>query len=305
MNDAAAKEVFILEIQAEVYGDGIRQFVAEGTTLEQIATGFGFTEGPIWCGDYLLFSDIPQNRIVRWQMRSEGPEVTTFRSPSGNSNGLTLDKSGRLIACEHSTRRVTRTEVDGTVSVLAERYDGRRLNSPNDVVVRSDGSVYFTDPPYGLGETAAWKEIPFNGVYRITPDGELVLLVDDFDRPNGLAFSPDEAILYVNDTVRRHIRAFDVSAEGDISNGRVFIEMQSPKDGVPDGMKVDQEGNVYCTGPGGIWIMDPDGKQLGSIILPELPANLAWGDPDWQTLYITARTSVYRLRLDTPGIVVP
>jgi len=294
-----------MEIQVEVYGEEIRQFVPEGATLEQIATGFGFTEGPIWCGDYLLFSDIPQNRIVRWQMRSEGPEVKTFRSPSGNSNGLTLDKSGRLIACEHSTRRVTRTEVDGSVSVLAERYAGQRLNSPNDVVVRSDGSVYFTDPPYGLGDTASWKEISFNGVYRITPDSELVLLVDDFDRPNGLAFSPDETILYVNDTARRHIRAFDVSAEGDISNGRVFIEMQSPKDGAPDGMKVDQGGNVYCTGPGGIWIMDPDGKQLGIIIFPELPANFAWGDPDWQTLYITARTSVYRLRLDTLGIVVP
>jgi len=288
-----------------VYGDGIRQFVPEGAMLEQIATGFGFTEGPIWSGDYLLFSDIPKNRIVRWQMRSEGPEVATFRSPSGNSNGLTMDRSGRLISCEHSTRRVTRTEVDGSISVLAERYDGRRLNSPNDVVVRSDGTIYFTDPPYGLGDAGAWREIPFNGVYRITPDGELVLLVDDFDRPNGLAFSPDEAILYVNDTARRHIRAFDVSAEGDISKGSVFIEMQSPEDGAPDGMKVDQGGNVYCTGPGGIWIMDPDGKHVGSIVFPELPANLAWGDPDWRTLYITARTSIYRLRLDTPGIAVP
>lgn len=294
-----------MEIPVEVHGDEIRQLVPEGAILEQVATGFGFTEGPIWCGDYLLFSDIPQNRIVRWQMRSEGPGLTTFRSPSGNSNGLTLDKSGRLIACEHSTRRVTRTEVDGSVSILAERYDGRRLNSPNDVVVRSDGSVYFTDPPYGLKDATTWKEISFNGVYRITPDGEIVLLVDDFDRPNGLAFSPDEAILYVNDTARRHIRAFDVGVEGDINNSRVLIDMHLPEDGAPDGMKVDQGGNVYCTGPGGIWIMDPDGKQLGRIVLPELPANLAWGDSDWRTLYITARTSIFRLRLDTPGIAVP
>ncbi len=294
-----------MDIPVEAHDDGIRKLVPEGVTLEQVATGFGFTEGPIWCGDYLLFSDIPRNRIVRWQMHSEGPAVTTFRSPSGNSNGLTLDRSGRLIACEHSTRRVTRTEVDGSVSVLADRYDGRRLNSPNDVVVRSDGSVYFTDPPYGLADTVVWKEMSFNGVYRIAPDGKLVLLADDFDRPNGLAFSPDEAILYVNDSARRHIRAFDVSADGDVNNSRVLIEMQLPGIGGPDGMKVDQEGNIYCTGPGGIWVMNPDGKHLGTIVLLESPANFAWGDPDWRTLYVTARTSVYRLRLSVPGIAVP
>ena len=177
-----------MDVQVEAYSSAIWQIVPEKVTLEQVATGFGFTEGPVWCKDYLLFSDIPRNRIVRWHMRSEGPEVTTFRSPSGNSNGLTLDRSGRLIVCEHSTRRVTRTEVDGFVSVLAERYEGRRLNSPNDVVVRSDGSIYFTDPPYGLENLNAWKELSFNGVYRFAPDGKLVLLVDDFDRPNGLAF---------------------------------------------------------------------------------------------------------------------
>lgn len=293
-----------MDTQIEAYDDEIRQLVRESVTLDQIATGFGFTEGPIWCGDYLLFSDIPRNRIVRWQMRSEGPEVMTFRSPSGNSNGLTLDRSGRLIACEHSARRVTRTEIDGSVSVLAERFEGKRLNSPNDVVVRSDGSIYFTDPPYGLADAAAGKELPFNGVYRVSPDRELVLLTDDFDRPNGLAFSPDEAILYVNDTPRGHIRAFDVDPDGGIRNDRVFIEMHLPEAGAPDGMKVDQEGNVYCTGPGGIWIMNPGGKHLGRIILPEMPANLAWGDPDWRTLYITARSSVYRLRIAKPGIAV-
>ena len=265
-------------------------------TLEQVATGFGFTEGPIWFGSYLLFSDIPRNRIIRWRMLSEGPEVTTFRSPSGNSNGLTLDRSGRLIACHHSMRCVTRTEIDGSISVLAERYEGRRLNSPNDVVVRSDGSVYFTDPPYGLENLTAWKELPSNGVYCYAPDGELVLLVDDFDRPNGLAFSPDETVLYIDDSARVHIRAFDVSPDGSLSNGRILIDMQSSEEGVPDGMKVDQQGNIYCTGPGGFWVIEPGGKCLGRIVLPEQPSNLAWGDPN-KTLYITARSSVYRLRL--------
>ncbi len=293
-----------MDIQVEAYDSAIKQIVPEKVTLEQIATGFAFTEGPVWCKDYLLFSDIPRNRIVRWQMRSDGPEVTTFRSPSGNSNGLTLDKSGRLIACEHSTRRVTRTEVDGTVSVLAERYEGRRLNSPNDVVVRSDGSIYFTDPPYGLENLNAWKELSFNGVYRFAPDGELVLLVDDFDRPNGLAFSPDESVLYIDDTSRSHIRAFDVSPDGSLGNGQILIDMQSSEAGAPDGMKVDQKGNIYCTGPGGLWVIDPSGKRLGRIALPELPANLAWGDMDWRTLYITARNSVYRLRLAVPGVAV-
>jgi len=293
-----------LDVQVEAHSSAIWQIVPEKVTLEQVATGFGFTEGPVWCQDYLLFSDIPRNRIVRWHMRSEGPEVTTFRSPSGNSNGLTLDRSGRLIVCEHSTRRVTRTEVDGSVSVLAERYEGRRLNSPNDVVVRSDGSIYFTDPPYGLKNLDTWKELPFNGVYRFAPDGKLVLLVDDFDRPNGLAFSPDESVLYIDDTSRSHIRAFDVSPDGNLGNGQVLIDMQSSETGAPDGMKVDEKGNIYCTGPGGLWVIDSNGQCLGRIMLPVLPANLAWGDTDRRTLYITARSSIYRLRLAVPGVAV-
>ncbi len=291
-------------LEIEVHDKAIHEIIPQETTVEQVATGFNFTEGPIWCGDYLLFSDIPNNRIVRWRRLSKGPEITTFRSPSGNSNGLTLDRGGRLIACEHSTRRLTRTEIDGSITVLAERYQGKRLNSPNDVVVRSDGSIYFTDPPYGLTEFTAWKELPFNGVYCLLPDGELVLLVEDFERPNGLAFSPDESVLYVNDTARRHIRAFDVNPDGSISNGRVLIDMQSPEAGAPDGMKVDQKGNIYCTGPGGFWIIEPGGKCLGRVIPPELPANFAWGDSDWRSLYLTARTSIYRLRLIVPGIAV-
>lgn len=294
----------IHNIQIDVHDKAIHETVPEGTMVEQIATGFGFTEGPVWCGDYLLFSDIPNNRIVRWCQLSEGPGVATFRAPSGNSNGLTLDKSRRLIACEHSARRVTRTELDGSIRVLAERYQGNRLNSPNDVVARSDGSIYFTDPPYGLTQATEWKELPFNGVYCLAPDGALMLLVDDFDRPNGLALSPNESVLYVNDTVRGHIRAFDVNPDGSLSNGRVLIEMRGSEPGAPDGMKVDQAGNIYCTGPGGFWIIKPDGKSLGRIILPELPANLAWGEPDWKSLYLTARTSVYRMRLSRPGIAV-
>lgn len=290
-----------MDIEVKAYSNAIWQIVPEKVTLEQVATGFGFTEGPVWCKDYLLFSDIPRNRIVRWRMRSEGPEITTFRSPSGNSNGLALDRSGRLITCEHSTRRVTRTEVDSSVSVLAERYEGRRLNSPNDVVVRSDGSIYFTDPPYGLKNFDTWKELSFNGVYRFAPDGKLVLLADDFDRPNGLAFSPDESVLYINDTSRVHIRAFDVSPDGNLSNGRVLIDMQSSETGAPDGMKVDEKGNIYCTGPGGLWVIDSNGQCLGRIMLPEIPSNLAWGDTDRRSLYITARSSIYRLRLAVPG----
>ena len=290
-----------MDIEVKAYSNAIWQIVPEKVALEQVATGFGFTEGPVWCKDYLLFSDIPRNRIVRWRMRSEGPEITTFRSPSGNSNGLALDRSGRLITCEHSTRRVTRTEVDSSVSVLAERYEGRRLNSPNDVVVRSDGSIYFTDPPYGLKNFDTWKELSFNGVYRFAPDGKLVLLADDFDRPNGLAFSPDESVLYINDTSRVHIRAFDVSPDGNLSNGRVLIDMQSSETGAPDGMKVDEKGNIYCTGPGGLWVIDSNGQCLGRIMLPEIPSNLAWGDTDRKSLYITARSSIYRLRLAVPG----
>ena len=293
-----------METKIDVHDKSFHQIVAEEAVAEQIAGGFGFTEGPVWYGDCLLFSDIPNNRIVRWRRLSEGPEVTTFRTPSGNSNGLTLDKSQRLIVCEHSARRLTRTEPDGSITILAERYQGKRLNSPNDVVVRSDGSIYFTDPPYGLANLTDWKELPFNGVYRLAPDGELILLVDDFDRPNGVALSPDETILYVNDTARRHIRSFDVSPDGSIGNDRVLIEMQLPELGAPDGMKADREGNIYCTGPGGFWIIEPGGNNLGRIMTPELPANMAWGDADWKSLYLTARTSLYRLRLNIPGIPV-
>ncbi len=295
----------MVEIHVEAKDNAIWQIVPRDITLEQIATGFGFTEGPIWCGDFLLFSDIPRNRIVRWRPLEEGPEVTTFRSPSDFANGLTLDRSGRLLACEYGERRITRTGARGTIEVLAVRHEGRRLSSPNDIVVRSDGSIYFTDPPYGLERFKYQKEVPVNGVYRITPDGEVSLATGDLDRPNGLAFSPDESILYIADTTGFNIRAFDVNPDGSLGRGRVFIDMKAPEVGSPDGMKVDRQGNIYCTGPGGIWVIQPDGKCLGRLVLPELPANLAWGGPDWKTVYITARTSIYRLRLNIPGIAVP
>ena len=305
-----------METRFEVHDPTFRRLVSEDQTVERIAAGFAFTEGPVWNGDHLLFSDIPNNRIVRWRQLPEGPEVATYRYPSGfplgrpapnhqpGSNGLTLDRQGRLLACEHGNRRVSRTEPDGSVVVLAERWEGKRLNSPNDIVVRSDGAIFFTDPPYGLYDQRVGQELPFQGVYRIDPAGSLDLLADDFERPNGLAFSPDERTLYVDDTWRRQIRAFDVTTEGRLERGRVFADLKHPDEGGPDGMKVDVEGNIYCTGPGATWVFNAAGALLGRIITPERPANCAWGEADWRTLFITARPSVYRLRVAVPGIAV-
>ena len=272
----------------------------ESLEVQELATGFQFTEGPVWHpAGYLLFSDIPANIIYRWE---EGQPVRPWRTPSGHSDGLTYDRQGRLIACEHGNRRVSRLEPDGRVTVLASHYQGKRLNSPNDVVVRSDGSIYFTDPPYGIKPEE--KELPFNGVYRISPQGDVELLVDDFDRCNGLAFSPDERTLYIDDTVRRHIRAFDVAPSGRLSRGRILAEMVSDKEGGPDGMKLDVEGTIYCTGPGGLWVYRPDGELVGALYPPQRPANVAFGGPDRRTLFITARTSLYALRTKIPGLPV-
>ena len=279
-----------------------RHIFPDEIAAERLATGFWFTEGPVWDGarGRLLFSDIPGDVITAW---TPGGGVASFRAPSGKSNGLTLDREGRLIACEHANRRVSRTEHDGSVVTLASHYEGRKLNSPNDVVVKSDGSIYFTDPPYGLSSmfgVAEEQQLPFCGVYRMAPDGrDLTLLVVDAV-PNGLAFSPDESLLYVADTEQNHVLAFDVDGGGGLGNGRVFAEIAGSP--CPDGLKVDREGRLYVTGSGGIWVLDPGGARLGIIPIPELPANLAWGDDDWSTLYITARTSVYRARLQTSGI---
>jgi gluconolactonase len=296
----------------EVHDSGLLALIDANAPIERVAGGLGFTEGPVWRGTYLLFSDIPNKRIVRWRRLPEGPELTTYAT--GMSNGLTLDRQGQVLAAEHDGRRVTRLAADGTRTVLAERFEGKRLNSPNDIVVRSDGSIYFTDPPYavqpstpGMARPAEWwskpipgKEQSCNGVYRISPDGALHLLVDDFALPNGLAFSPDEAVLYIDDSARRHIRAFDVRPDGTLTNSRVLLEMASDDPGVADGLKVDLQGNVFSTGPGGVWVCRPDGGWLGRIVLPELPANLAWGE-DGTVLFLTARTSVYRLPTNTRG----
>jgi len=270
----------------------------ESTAPEEVASGFRFTEGPLWHpGGYLIFSDIPADTI--YLLDPDTRRATPWRHPSGNSNGLAFDRQRRLVACEHGNRRVSRTEADGTITPLATHDGGRRLNSPNDVVVRSDGAIFFTDPPYGCPPEE--KELPYNGVYRIDPSGEVTLLLDDFDRPNGLAFSPDEQTLYIDDTIRRHIRAFDVAADGSLSNGRVFAEMASDMEGGPDGMKVDLEGNVYCTGPGALWVFRPNGDLVGQVIGPQRPANLAFGGEDRRTIYLTARTAVYALRARVPG----
>jgi gluconolactonase len=270
-------------------------------SLNRLATGFRFVEGPIWIAEEqsLLFSDIPGDTIYR--LDREG-NVSVFKKPSGLSNGLTRDRHGRLIACEHGNRRVTRTDRDGSTRVLAEMFEGKRLNSPNDVVVKSDGAVYFTDPPYGI--KAFQQEQPFQGVYRISPSGhQITLLATDFERPNGLAFSFDQKRLFVTDSsMRSHIRVFDVRGDGSLGNGNVFAVLQSSERGAPDGMKVDIAGRLYCAGPGGIWVFDAEGIHLGTILTPETPSNCAWGGDDYRRLYITAQTSVYGIDVVSPGV---
>jgi gluconolactonase len=299
----------------EMRNPRLHDLVAPDASIERVAGGLGFTEGPVWRGTHLLFSDIPNGRIVRWRRLPEGPELITYAT--GMSNGLTLDRTGQVLAAEHGGRRVSRVADDGTRTVLAERFQGKRLNSPNDIVVKSDGSIYFTDPPYavqpsvpGTPRPAGWwaapmpgKELPYNGVYRLTPDGKLHLLADDFQLPNGLAFSPDESVLYIDDSANKHLRAFDVRPDGTLTRSRILLDMSSEDPGVPDGLKVDLQGNVFCTGPGGVWVCGPDGTLLGRILLPELPANLAWGE-DGSVLFVTARTSVYRLPTRTRGALL-
>lgn len=292
----------------------LHDLIAADSAIERIAGGLTFTEGPVWYRDTLLFSDIPNNRIARWRRLAEGPELTTFAT--GYSNGLTLDRGGHIVAAEHGGRRVTRVAADGTRTVLAERFEGKRFNSPNDVVVKSDGSIYFTDPPYAVRPSTpggarpdGWwkaeipgKELDVHGVYRLAPGGALQLLVDDFALPNGLAFSPDESVLYIDDSAHKHIRAFDVRPDGSLANSRIVLDMASSDPGVPDGLKVDLQGNIFSTGPGGVWVCQPDGTLLGRLILPELPANVGWGE-DGSVLFATARTSVYRIPTRTRGAI--
>jgi gluconolactonase len=286
--------------------------------IEKIEGDFRFTEGPVWIrhGGFLLFSDLMANAIMQWTPGMKAfpyrKPVFTGAYPDGaliGANGLTLDRQGRLIAAEHGNRRISRTDDEGTVTTLADRYDGKRLNSPNDVVVSRSGDIYFTDPPglyrnYPAGGPSPQRELDFAGVYRITKAGKLELLTKDVPYPNGIAFSPDGKKLYVaNSRAEKFWMVYDVTKDGGISNGRKFADAtKEPGEGVPDGMKVDREGNIYATGPSGIMIFTPEAKHLGTIQLPELPANLAWGDADGKTLYITARTGLYRIRASIAGM---
>ncbi|MEG4032904.1 SMP-30/gluconolactonase/LRE family protein [Microcoleus sp. S36b_A4] len=277
----------------------MQRILDDSAKLEKLAGDFQFIEGPIWHPDgFLLFSDIPANIIYKF---GSNQQVEVFRRPSGKANGNTLDQENRLLTGEHENRRVSRTEKDGQVITLADRYEDKRLNSPNDLVVKSDGSIYFTDPSYGVSKDQ--EELGFYGVYRLAPDGKLTLLVKDLVLPNGIAFSPDEQKLYVNNSEAGYIAVFDVKPDGTVTNQQLFAELKdASQGGVPDGLKVDVEGNVYSTGPGGVWIFSPDGKLLGKISVPETATNLAWGESDRKTLYITGSTSLYRIRLKIAGV---
>jgi gluconolactonase len=294
----------------------IDRIVPSGAAIEKLAGGFQFIEGPVWHPDgYLLFSDPNANTIYRW---TPDGAVSVFRSKSGysgfdigeyhqpGSNGLTLDRNGLLTINEHGNRRVTRLERTGKITVLADRYDGKRLNSPNDLVYRSDGTLYFTDPPFGLpkGFDDPKKELPFSGVYMVK-DSQVTLLTKELTGPNGIAFSPDERYLYVDnwDLKRKVLMRYEVKTDGTIANGTVFHDFTGDPEPVAlDGIKVDEQGNVYVSAPGGLWIFSPAGKALGRIVPPEHDANFTFGDADGKSLYLTASTGLYRVRVSVPGI---
>jgi gluconolactonase len=302
----------------------LEDIVPASARIEKLAEGFLFTEGPVWVprtattGGYLLFSDPNANAIYRW---SQDGQVSVFRTKSGHagvnigeygqpgSNGLTLDREGRLTINEHGNRRVTRLEKTGALTVLADRYQGKRLNSPNDLVYRSDGALYFTDPPFGLSKffDDAGKELSFSGVFCLI-NGELKLVGTDLAGPNGIAFSPDERYLYVGnwDLTKKVVMRYEVRPDGTLANGHVFFDMTSASgEDAIDGIKVDRGGNLFVSGPGGIWIFSAQGTHLGTIVPEEHPHNLAWGDADGRTLYMTGQTSLYRIRLAVPGIRPP
>ena len=298
-----------MSVKAE--SDQLHELVDPNAEVEQIGTGFTFTEGPIWnpAGQYLLFSDMPGDTRRRWDEQGGVREVA---KPSNKGNGMTLDTQGRLVVCEHSTSSVVRMDPDGLGGgreVLATHYEGKELNSPNDVIIHSSGAIYFSDPTFGRMPgfgVEREQDLDFQGVYRIPAGGgELELLVDDFVQPNGLCFSPDESLLYVNDTDRAHIRVFDVSSDGTISNGRLFAEGIGTGDlstgELVDGMKCDERGNVWVTGPKGVWVFAPGGEHLGVIEIPENTGNLHWGGPDWNWLFVPACTSVYRVKTKVSG----
>ena len=302
-----------------IFEDGMNQLVPSDAKIELLASGFEWSEGPLWIqeakGGYLLFSDIPRNAIMKWK---EGEGISLFMKPSGytgiadygrepGSNGLTLDQQGRIIFCEHGDRRISRLEKGGGKKTLANSYKGKRFNSPNDAVVKSNGDIYFTDPPYGLpkGFEDPRRELDFCGVYRLSPSGEIMLLTKEMTRPNGIAFSPDEKVLYVAQSDFKYpiIRAFDVKSDGTLDSGKVlydFTKFISKFPGGPDGLKVDQHGNLFATGPGGVYVITPEGKLLGRIHTGKRTSNCAWGD-DGSVVYMTVDDTLCRIRTKTKG----
>jgi len=298
----------------QVNSPAVLELVDEDAELERLGTGFTFTEGPLWNPDgFLLFSDMPGDVRRRWD-----PErgVTEVANPSNKGNGMTFDLDGRLIVCEHVTSSVVRMDPDGTGSgreVLASHYGDKELNAPNDVVVKSDGAIYFSDPTYGRMPgfgIEREQDLDFQGVYRIPPGGgDTQLLADDFGQPNGLCFSTDESLLYVNDTEKAHIRVFDVGADGSIANSRVLadgIGTASLEIGdLVDGMKLDERGNIWVTGPGGVCVFSAEGEHIGTVEVPEPVGNLNWGGPSWNQLFIPATSSVYRIECKVSGNRLP
>jgi gluconolactonase len=294
----------------DVKSEKLHELVDPQAKVEKLATGFTFTEGPLWNKDesYLLFSDMPADIRRRW---SEADGVTEVANPSNKGNGMTYDAEGRLLVCEHVTSSLVRMDPDGkggNRETLASHYEGKELNSPNDVIVANDGSIYFSDPWYGrmpVFGVERERELGFQGVYRIAPEGgDPRLLIDDFEQPNGLCFSPDESLLYINDTPRAHIRVFDRQADGTIANGRMFFDSIGSgviEEGIPDGMKCDERGNVYVTGPSGVWVISPEAELLGVIEVPENVGNLNWGGDDWSDLYMPSTTSLYRISMKVSG----